>query len=109
MVGTVDCPYCDHENDMSDALCDGLSSDNTFDWECESCEKEFEVYVEFDPSYSASEIVIVNCDNCGKETRDPYKDGRVFPFPESLSGKEVCEKCWHEAYMQELESSETTE
>ncbi|AGN33770.1 hypothetical protein PANG_00051 [Paenibacillus phage PG1] len=109
MARTVDCPYCEHENDMSDALCDGVPSDNKFDWECENCEKEFEVYVEFDPSYSASEIVIINCGSCGKETRDIYEDGRVFPFPKALIGKKVCRECWLEAYRQELDSSEATE
>lgn len=98
----VECPYCEHENDMSDGTVD-LSSDNKFDQECEMCEREFEVFVEFEPSYSASEIVYIDCGNCGKETRDQYKQGRVFPFPESLKGKEVCETCWKEHYIKELE------
>lgn len=109
MFDTVECPYCEHENDMADALSDGLPSDNTFDWECEKCEKEFEVYVEFEPRYSASEIVIIDCGNCGNKTRDIYESGRVFPFPKALVGKRVCRKCWIEAYAQELKDNETTE
>jgi len=35
MYNTVECPYCEYENDMTDALCDGLSSDNTLDWTCQ--------------------------------------------------------------------------
>lgn len=49
---TVECPYCEHENDMTDALAD-LGDENMFDKECENCAKEFEVEVEFIPSYSS--------------------------------------------------------
>ncbi|MMZ66439.1 hypothetical protein D1872_289380 [compost metagenome] len=97
MHDTVDCPYCGHENDMSDALTDGLSSDNTFDHECSNCEKEFEVYVEFDPSFSASKIEYTNCDNCGDKTRDIREKGRIFPFPKALEGKRVCKSCFYKA------------
>lgn len=33
---TVECPYCGHENDMSDGCVD-LPEDNKFDHECEKC------------------------------------------------------------------------
>ncbi|KWX71601.1 hypothetical protein AMQ84_27145 [Paenibacillus riograndensis] len=97
MSDTVDCPYCGHENDMSHALTDGLSSNNTFDHECEECETEFEVYVEFEPSYTSSEILYEPCQKCGSEERDIYKKGRVFPFPEALQHTKVCKKCYMEA------------
>lgn len=112
MHATVDCPNCGHENDMSDADISCLDSNNKMDHECSSCEEEFEVYVEFDPCYSASKIVIINCDSCGKETRNIYDHGRVFPFPKSLEGKRVCERCFASSYGKELDAqraSGTTE
>ncbi|ASA22594.1 hypothetical protein [Paenibacillus donghaensis] len=100
---TVDCPYCGYENDMSHALTDGLSDDNKLDWECQKCDEEFEVTVEFEPSYSADKIVYHECDKCGTKTRNIYKRGMVFPFPESLEGKSFCKSCWAEAYLKECE------
>lgn len=52
---TVECPYCEHDNDMTDGLTD-LPDSLTFDTECEECEKEFEVEVEFYPDYSGNKI-----------------------------------------------------
>lgn len=106
MSQTVECPYCEAENDMSDALSDGLSSDNTLDWECSECEQEFEVYVEFEPSFSSTKIEYIDCDKCGTETRDIYRKGTVFPFPESLSkhGTEFCQSCWSKAYFEGSEA-----
>lgn len=101
MSDTVDCPYCDHENDMSDALADGLSDDNKLDWECSNCEREFEVYVEFDPSFSASKIEYIDCENCGSNTRDVLEKGRIFPFPKALEGKRICRHCFHKALSEE--------
>jgi hypothetical protein len=95
MYDTVECPYCGYENDMTDALCDGLSSDNNIDWECQQCEQEFEVHVEFDPTYSASKIVYEDCDDCGKSTRDIYHSKRIFPFPEKFEGKKLCQECFY--------------
>lgn len=100
---TVECPYCEHENDMSDGTVD-LSSDNKFDQECEMCEREFEVFVEFEPSYSASEIVYINCEKCGKETRDHHKRGRTFPFPKSLSENVVCESCFFKGHHEDFKN-----
>jgi transposase-like protein len=99
---TVDCPYCGYENDMLDALCDGLSDDNKLDWTCQNCEEEFEVKVEFNPSYSASKIIYEKCDECGKETRDIYHDKRIFPFPEKLKGKRLCYQCWLKGVTEEF-------
>lgn len=99
---TVECPYCEHDNDMTDALCDGLSSDNTLDWECENCEREFEVYVDFEPSYSASKIEYVKCEECGREERDICKKGKIFPWPASLNKNNVCRGCFYEARRKEM-------
>ena len=89
MFDTVECPFCEHENDMSDGLTD-LPSSNTFDHECEKCEQEFEVIVEFNPSYSSEKIEYVNCEKCGEETRNPAKRGSIFPYPKSLMENVVC-------------------
>ena len=94
---------------MSDALSSGLSDDNKLDWECQECEEEFEVTVEFEPVYSADRIVYYKCDECGTKTRDIYKEGRVFPFPKSLTGKELCHKCWSSAYFKELDEETNKE
>lgn len=89
---------------MTDALCDGLSSDNKLDWTCQECEKEFEITVEFEPTYSAEKIIYHQCDECKTKTRDIYKEGRVFPFPKALTSKSLCRKCWSGAYFKELEN-----
>ncbi|WP_160037300.1 hypothetical protein [Paenibacillus sp. USDA918EY] len=101
MFETVECPYCEHDNDMSDALSEGVPSDNTFDHECEKCGKEFEVYVEFEPSYSASEIVYVDCERCGSSTRDPRKKGSIFPWPEAVEENVICKECFYKALSEE--------
>ena len=100
MFDTVECPYCGHENDMSDGTVD-LPSDNRFDHECSGCEREFEVYVEFSPSYSSSEIVYEHCKKCGREERDLKQKGRVFPFPESLKETKVCSTCFYKTLREE--------
>lgn len=104
MCQTVECPCCGAENDMTDVLSDGLSSNNTTDWECEECGEEFEIQVEFEPSFSASKIEYEACDNCGKDTRDVYRKGRVFPFPEKLEaqGSKFCHSCWSKAASEEM-------
>lgn len=93
MIDTVECPYCGHKNDMTDGLTD-LPNDNRFDHECDFCEEEFEVYVEFIPYYNSEKIVYVDCDRCGIETRDPKKRRRVYPFPEHLRGDAFCHACY---------------
>jgi len=104
MYDTVGCPYCGADNDTTDMLSDGLSSDNTTDWECEVCGEEFEVQVEFEPSFSASKIEYEDCDICNKKTRDVYRKGRVFPFPEKLEtqGNNFCHVCWSKAVSEEM-------
>lgn len=67
MFDTVECPYCERENDMSEGTVD-LQSDN-----------KFEVFVEFNPVYSACKIDYVDCKECGRKTRDPCEKGRIHP------------------------------
>lgn len=104
MFDTVECPYCKHENDMSEGTVD-LPSDNKFDHECEKCEREFEVFVEFNPSYSSEKIEYVECEKCGKEERDIARRGRIFPYPESLEENTVCKPCFYKAHQEEWEKN----
>jgi len=97
MNDTVECPYCEHENDMTDALSE-LSSDNTTDWECSKCGEEFEVHVEFEPSFSAGKIVYEDCEKCGDKTRDIKEKGRVFPWPGLIREKKICRTCFGKAH-----------
>jgi hypothetical protein len=103
MYDELECPYCGKNNDMSDALCDGLSDDNKFDKECEHCGEEFEVYVEFDPTYSASKIVYEDCDKCYKSVRDINKKGRTFPFPTLGNRQKLCHECYCKLMFREMD------
>lgn len=98
----VECPYCGFENDMSDGCCD-LPSNNMFDHTCTQCNEEFEVLVEFEPSYSADKIEYEICDCCNKESRDFYNKGRVFPFPK-CDFKVLCKKCFYKILHEEREN-----
>lgn len=106
MHDTVECPYCNHENDMTNALDDGLDKDNTLDWECEECEKEFKVFVEFNPVYSASRIDYEKCEECGKLTRDIKRNGSICPFPKKLKGKKICPECWSTGMIREMKEED---
>ncbi|WP_133015002.1 hypothetical protein [Clostridium cuniculi] len=103
MYDTVECPYCGYDNDMSDGYVD-LPDDNAFDHECENCQREFEVHVEFKPIYSASRIEYIECEICGKETRDILKRGRIYPYPKDIKESNICRSCWRELMFKELES-----
>ncbi|WP_310877022.1 hypothetical protein [Priestia megaterium] len=97
---TVDCPYCGHEHDMSEGTVD-LPSDNKFDKNCDICGEEFEVEVEFHPSYGASKIIYDTCDCCSETVRDFYRKGFVLPFPENLNGEVFCKPCFYKAYKED--------
>ncbi|GAA0491150.1 hypothetical protein GCM10008986_16520 [Salinibacillus aidingensis] len=102
-LDTVECPYCEYENDMTEGTVD-LPDDNKFDHECENCEREFEVHVEFNPSYSSGKIEYVNCEKCGNETREPAKRGKIFPFPQSLDENVVCKHCFYKGHNEDFEN-----
>ncbi|WP_107839533.1 hypothetical protein [Metasolibacillus meyeri] len=97
----VKCPYCEHVNDVSDALQE-LDSDNMTDWECENCEREFELQAEFEPSWSASKIVYAECENCGDVSRDFKQRGQLYPYPEMYKVDVLCEPCWRNGVLAEL-------
>lgn len=100
---SVECPYCECENDMSDALVDLPSNENRFDQECGGCEREFEVEVEFDPQYTASEIVYEDCEICGTEERDIFKKGYVIPYPKAIKENNICQACFMKEMDKEYE------
>lgn len=107
-MNTVDCPYCGHEHDESDLLSNvlpDLDDDNQTDYECEHCEEEFEVSVEFEPSAWAEKIEYTECDRCKSEVRDIFVQGRVLPFPEERGYKKLCRNCFSEEYRQEIEKN----
>ena len=99
MLYKVECPICQNECDLDNYMADLPSNENSlsFDVECDHCEKEFEVFVEFHPRFSSKKIEYFACENCGEETRKPYRRGRVFPYPSELIEENknvVCEKCY---------------
>lgn len=102
-MSKVECPYCGTENDVRDCL-QGLDSDNNTDWECNECEEEFEITVEFEPSYSADKIVYEECQSCGDSVRDIRKFKCIFPFPKIHEGKNICRRCWKKAMSDEYEA-----
>lgn len=97
---TVECPYCNHDNDMADGTVD-LPRDNRFDHECRNCGEEFEVFVEFIPTYSSGKIENVKCGRCEEEKRDIVSKGTIFPFPKSLEEHTVCRPCYRQAMAEE--------
>ena len=99
----VECPYCGYSNDMDSALDDGIGDDSTIDWECQHCEEEFEVYVEFNPCYSATKIEYVKCDLCKQTIRDNYKTcnkrGSTAPYPSNIKYNILCNHCYGKEYL----------
>lgn len=93
MTNTVECPYCEYENKLTDIYDSIISDDNKFDWNCGHCGEDFEVYIEYEPTFSASEIIYDNCDSCNKSVRDIVKKGKTFPFPEGKY-KKLCRVCY---------------
>lgn len=47
----INCPYCDNEINATEIEFDGFDG---VDFECPSCEKEFEAIREWYPTYSAN-------------------------------------------------------
>lgn len=103
MGGTVGCPYCEHENNMTNGLED-LNSDNMFDWECDKCGEEFEVQVEFEPSFGAGKIEYVKCEICNVETRNPARRRTTFPYPECIKEDVICRSCFHNGNIGDFEN-----
>ena len=91
MNDTVDCPYCQFDNDMEYGTVD-LPENCRFDHECESCEEEFDVYVDFHPIYSSNKIIYKECCKCKREMRDFYRIDRGI----------ACWECYAENLLKEM-------
>ncbi len=101
MFETVDCPYCEHENEIT---FDDHEGAETFDYICCKCEKEFEVNVEYDPIYSGSEIEYKKCSECGEEYR---YEGRIYPQPKKYKNVDrddynICRECYFTMIKEDL-------
>ena len=83
-MNTVKCPYCGHKNEMRDYF-----ESNEFDHTCWECGEEFEVYVEYEPNFSASKIEYDLCPICGETKRDV-----TLKIPYVSEHKEICEECY---------------
>ena len=83
-MNTVKCPYCGHKNEVRDYF-----ESNEFDHTCWECGEEFEVYVEYEPSLSASKIEYILCPICGEMKRDV-----TLKIPYVSEHKEICEECY---------------
>lgn len=99
-IDTVDCPYCEHENDMSDGTTD-LPDSLTFDHECEKCEKEFEVEVDFSPNYYSDEIIYEECERCKEPVRDSCNKGKTHPWPKNTEENVLCRNCFLKSHDEE--------
>lgn len=99
MIDAVNCPYCGKENDMSNALDDGVPDSYKMDWECQFCKKELEVDIEFEARYNSSKIEYVICGLCEAEVRDDFencrKRGSTTPYPTSVSVDVICTECYN--------------
>ena len=51
MYDVIICPYCKHEHEPT-----GSHEDDSGDWECGECEREFECLIEYNPTYTTSKI-----------------------------------------------------
>ena len=99
-MNTATCPYCENECDM-----DSFENDCTeFDWECEHCGKAFQIEVEYDPFFNASEIIVKACQACHKETRNFAEKGRRFPFPDTPH-KILCNECYAKMIFAEMDAA----
>lgn len=58
MKDTVRCPYCGHKNELK------AFEDDIIEIECEKCKEEFEVEVEYWPSFNTRKKEL--CPRCGK-------------------------------------------
>jgi DNA-directed RNA polymerase subunit RPC12/RpoP len=63
MSENVECPHC------GQFVATEHDGETEYDQECSKCGEEFEVTVEFDPTYYSSIILYHNCLECGKKYR----------------------------------------
>ena len=71
MDSIAKCPYCGYENDLPKGIeiLDILEDEsNNCNFECEKCEEEFVIHVEFNPTYHVSKML--SCEYCKKKTEN---------------------------------------
>lgn len=93
----VICPYCKCKVDINNSILVDLDAENYIeDYECDNCEKEFDVYIEFEPIGSTEKITYENCDCCKREDkrRNFYKRDNTFPFPNDKRYSKLCRSCY---------------
>jgi hypothetical protein len=102
----IECPYCLEDNLLSKILEDRDHAES-FDVECTFCQKEFEITVEYEPSYMSHKIEYEKCEHCGDEVRYSLRNRKnSFPFPDVFGEKEVCRKCCEKAIMESYKEDE---
>lgn len=89
----VECPYCEEDNEIT---FDDYEGAENFEFECRYCGKEFEVTVEYEPTFCSSEIEYKICKNCGESFR---YTGQKFPIPKKFKHLNcdeyiICDKCY---------------
>lgn len=93
MYNKIECPYCEHEFE-DENYHESLGNDNTYDLECPNCNKEMEITVEWEPSFSACEIEYFDCIECGSNYRF---NGDWKPYPKKYDdikkGLRICDQC----------------
>ena len=107
MHNTCECPYCGYENDISDFEGD------SFDQECSNCEEEFEVTVEYEPTFTANKIEYIKCDECCREERSSCMsyENSTYPYPKKYKGKEIklCHDCYVKGVFEDMEELENSD
>lgn len=98
MSNTVECPYCEHYNKVT---YDDHDGQDNFDMTCRNCGEEFEVNVEYNPTYNSSKIEYFECDKCKEQDRDICKRGSCFPFPKNKQYNKLCHDCYVIEYFKE--------
>lgn len=103
MDSIAKCPYCGYENDLPKGIeiLDMLEDEsNNCNFECEECEEEFVIHVEFNPTYHVSKML--SCEYCENKTEKLKNKNNTSLFPKKLKDFNVCLDCYGEHMRNEL-------
>jgi|GEM_PF-1744235 len=104
MCNICNCPYCGYENKIDDYEGD------SFDHECFNCGEEFEVEVEYEPTFSANKIEYIKCDECGREERSSNMsyENSTFPYPQKYkeNNSKLCHDCYVKGVFEDIEKED---